>query len=74
MDRAEVLFGALRARASFSGAQQIEALQVEALGESLGIAQSELPALVAQLQARTPPAIELVWGGGLRCSPNPAWR
>jgi hypothetical protein len=53
-------------RASLSGARQIEAAQVEALGESLGFSRSELPALVARLQARRPPAIELVWGGGLR--------
>jgi hypothetical protein len=72
MDRAEVLFEALRARASLSGAQQIDSPQVEALGESLGISQSELPALVAQLQARTPPAIELVWGGGLRVLIQPS--
>jgi hypothetical protein len=74
MGRAEVLFGALRTRASLSAEQQIEAARVEVLAEALGISQSELPALIAQLQARTPPAIELVWGGGLRVlsQPSPA--
>src|SRR4051812_517262 len=71
MDRAEALLAALRARAAFAGTPQLDRAQVEALGEAMEIPPSDLPALVAQLQARTPPAVELVWGGSLRVLHQP---
>jgi hypothetical protein len=66
MDRGEILLAALRARTALGGALELSATEVETLGEALGIGATELPTLVAQLQQRTPPAVELIWGGRLR--------
>jgi hypothetical protein len=71
MDRTEALLATLRAHMAFNGTAQLDSAQVEALGAALKIAPAELPALVAQLQLRTPPAIQLVWGGGLTVLPPP---
>jgi hypothetical protein len=68
MDRGGILLGALRARGALSGALELSATEVESLGDAGGITATELPTLIAQLQRRTPPAVELVWGGRLRLS------
>jgi hypothetical protein len=66
MDRGETLLAALRARIALGGALELSATEVETLAETLGITATELPTLVAQLERRNPPAVELVWGGRLR--------
>jgi hypothetical protein len=66
MDRGEILLAALRGRIALGGALELSATEIEALGHESGIAATELPALIARLERRTPPAVELVWGGRLR--------
>lgn len=72
MDRAEVLLAALRARAALGAAPRMAAAEVEALAGGMGIAPTELPGLAAQLAARQPPVVALVWGGGLEVVPPAA--
>ncbi|MFZ3235446.1 MAG: serine protease [Stellaceae bacterium] len=72
LDRAAVLLAALRASAALGSAWRMQAAEVEALASEVGISPDELPPLVAQLSARQPPAVALVWGGGLEVLQPPA--
>jgi hypothetical protein len=72
MDRADGLLGGLRAHASLKGSPRIESLQVEALAKALGIPKKDLPALVTSLTKRTPPALELIYGGSVEVLPAAA--